>query len=118
MKNKFSNFDSRCSSVCIAIGCGLDYRVSRVRFPVGDQNFSLFHRVQTGSGAQAASFTIGTGLKQPGREVDHSPPSSKVKNTWRYTSTPQYVFMAWCLVKQRDNFTFTFTLNFLNSVFA
>jgi hypothetical protein len=27
---------------------------------------------------------------------------------WRYTSTPQYVFMAWCLVKHRDNFTFTF----------
>jgi len=23
------------------------------------------------------------------------------------TSTPQYVFMAWCLVKHRDNFTFT-----------
>jgi hypothetical protein len=25
---------------------------------------------------------------------------------------PQYVFMAWCLVKHRDNFTFTFTLPF------
>jgi hypothetical protein len=24
-------------------------------------------------------------------------------------SLPQYVFMAWCLVKYRDNFTFTFT---------
>jgi hypothetical protein len=24
---------------------------------------------------------------------------------------PQYVFMAWCLVKHRENFTFTFTLN-------
>jgi hypothetical protein len=22
---------------------------------------------------------------------------------------PQYVFIAWCLVKHRDNFTFTFT---------
>jgi hypothetical protein len=29
---------------------------------------------------------------------------------WSYTSTPQYVFMAWCLVKHRDNFTFTFML--------
>jgi hypothetical protein len=29
------------------------------------------------------------------------------KNAWSYTSTPQYVFMAWCLVKRRDNFTFT-----------
>jgi hypothetical protein len=31
-------------------------------------------------------------------------PSSK--NVWSYTSTPQYAFMAWCLVKHRDNFTF------------
>jgi hypothetical protein len=45
----------------------------------------------------------------PGREADHSPPSSaEVKNAWSYTSTPQYAFMAWCLVKHRDNFTFTF----------
>jgi len=24
---------------------------------------------------------------------------------------PQYIFMAWCLVKHRENFTFNFTLN-------
>jgi hypothetical protein len=46
-------------------------------------------------------------VKQPGREADHSPPSSaKVKNAWSYTPLPQYVFMAWCLVKHRDKFTF------------
>jgi len=28
------------------------------------------------------------------------------KNAWSYASTPQYVFMAWFLVKHRDNFTF------------
>jgi hypothetical protein len=29
------------------------------------------------------------------------------KNEWSYISTPQYAFMAWCLVKKhRDNFTF------------
>jgi hypothetical protein len=28
------------------------------------------------------------------------------KNAWKYTSTPPYVFIAWCLVKHRDNFTF------------
>jgi len=29
------------------------------------------------------------GIKRPGREADHSPPSSaEVKNAWRYTSTP------------------------------
>jgi hypothetical protein len=25
---------------------------------------------------------------------------------WSYTSPPQYIFMAWCLVKPRDNLTF------------
>jgi hypothetical protein len=39
-----------------------------------------------------------------GREVDHSPASSaEVMNAWSYTSTSQYFFMVWCLVKQRDN---------------
>jgi hypothetical protein len=34
------------------------------------------------------------------READHPPPSSaEVKNAWSYTSTFQYVFMAWCSVK-------------------
>jgi hypothetical protein len=47
------------------------------------------------------------GVKRPGREADQSPPSSaEVKNARGYTSTPQHVFMAWCLVKHRDNFTF------------
>jgi hypothetical protein len=49
------------------------------------------------------------GVKRPVREADHSPLSSaEVKNAWRYTSTPPYFFTAWCLVKNRDNFTFTY----------
>jgi hypothetical protein len=27
---------------------------------------------------------------------------------------PQYVFMAWCLIKHRDNFTFTLIADFSN----
>jgi hypothetical protein len=55
---------------------------------------------------------ISLGVKRPGREADHPPPSSaEVKNAWSYTSIPEYVFMAWCLVKHRDNFTFTFIFN-------
>jgi hypothetical protein len=48
------------------------------------------------------------GVKWPGCEADHSPPSSTdVKNAWIYTYTPQYAFMVWCSVKaHRDNFTF------------
>jgi hypothetical protein len=46
------------------------------------------------------------GVKQPRRDADHSPQSStKVRNAWSYTSTPQYVYMSWYLDKHRDNFT-------------
>jgi hypothetical protein len=31
--------------------------------------------------------------------------SAEVKNAWGFTSVPQYLFMAWCLVEHRDNFT-------------
>jgi hypothetical protein len=91
-----------------------------VRVPAGAGDFSLHHRIQTGSGAHPASYPMGTSgslpeegvLKQLGREADHSPPSSaEVKNAWSYTSAPPVPFMAWCLVKHRDNFTFlTFTV--------
>jgi hypothetical protein len=38
------------------------------------------------------------------------------KNAWSYTFTPQYVFMAWYLVKHRDNFTFTLPYLWINPV--
>jgi hypothetical protein len=48
------------------------------------------------------------GVLTPGVWSDHSPPSSaEVKYAWIYISTPPYVFMAWYLVKHRDNFTVT-----------
>jgi hypothetical protein len=103
---------SRDSWVGIAAGYRLDGRMIGVRFPAGAGNFSLRHHVQTGTEAHPASCAIGTGIpslgvKRLGREAAHSPPSSaEVKNAWSYNSTPQYVFMAWCLVKHRDKFTF------------
>jgi hypothetical protein len=72
-------------AVIAQLGYGLDDRGSGVRFPAGAGNFSLSHRVQNGSGAHPASYPMGTRgsfprVKQPGREADHSPPSSaKVK---------------------------------------
>jgi hypothetical protein len=57
---------SRNSSVCIALGYGLDDRGSRVRFPAGAGNFSLHHSVQNGSGAHPASYPMGTGGSFPG----------------------------------------------------
>jgi hypothetical protein len=57
---------------------------------------------------QCVPEALSLGIKRPGREADHSFPSTaEVKNAWSYTSTLPYVFMAWCLVKHRDNFTFT-----------
>jgi hypothetical protein len=85
--------ESRDSSVGIALGYVLDDRGSRVRFPARAGNFSLHHRVQNGSEAHPVSYTMGTrdsfsGVKRPGREADHSPPSSaEVQNACSYTST-------------------------------
>jgi hypothetical protein len=46
-----------------------------VQFPTGAKDFSLFHSVQIGSGANTA-YLMGTGafppgFKRPGRETDH-----------------------------------------------
>jgi len=44
-----------------------------------------------------------SGIKQPGREFEHSPrPSADVKNEWGYTSNPP----ACLLGIDRDNFSF------------
>jgi hypothetical protein len=44
---------------------------------------------------QCVLGTLFLKAKRPGREADHSPPSSaEVKNAWSYTSTPQHFFMA------------------------
>jgi hypothetical protein len=60
---------------------------------------------------QRVPQTLSPGVKGPEREADHSPPSSaEVKNPWSYTSALQYVFMAWYLIKHRDNFTFTLNI--------
>jgi hypothetical protein len=60
--------------------------------------------VQSGSGAHPDSYWMDTGsslpgVKRPGREADHSPPTTaEVKKMWIYTSTPPYAFMAKCLI--------------------
>jgi len=53
--------------------------------------------------------TLTPGIKRPGCEADNSPSfSAEVKNAWNYTSSPQYIYMARCLIKHRVYFTFTF----------
>jgi hypothetical protein len=106
---------SRNSSVGIALGYGLDNRGSGVRFPAEAGNFSLHHRVQNGSGVHPASYPMGTrgsfpGVKRPGRESDHSPPSSaEVKELVElYLHSPNTPSWRGAQLKHRDNFTFTF----------
>jgi hypothetical protein len=65
-----------------------------------DKKFSFLHVVQTGSGAHQPHIqwipgALSPVIKRSGREADHSTPSNaEVKNTWVYTFTPPYVFMA------------------------
>jgi hypothetical protein len=73
---------SRVSSGSIVSGYGMDERAIGVRSPAGANDFSSSLCVQTGSGTHPASCTMGTGgpfpggKAQPGRDADHSPPSS------------------------------------------
>jgi hypothetical protein len=63
---------------------GLDDRARGVRSPAGAKDFSSSLCVQTGSEAHPSSCTVGTGgpfpggKALPGRDADHSPPSSAV----------------------------------------
>jgi hypothetical protein len=73
---------NRGSSVSILSGYGLDERAIEVRSPAVAKDSSSSLCVQTGSGAHPASCTVGTGAPfpggkaRPGRDADHSPPSS------------------------------------------
>jgi hypothetical protein len=70
------------TSVSIVSDYGLDDRAIEVRSPGGAKDFSSSLFVQAGSGAHSASCTMGTGgsfpgaKARPGRDADHSPPSS------------------------------------------
>jgi hypothetical protein len=87
---------SRDSSVGIALGYRLDDRGSRVRLPagrgVGIFLFTTVSRMALGPTQPRIQWIRGAlslGVKRPGREADHSPPSSaEVKNAWNYTSNP------------------------------
>jgi len=60
----------------IALVYGLDDR--GVRIQARAENFSLHHRVQTGHSASYSMGNMGSvlGVERPGREADHSPPTS------------------------------------------
>jgi hypothetical protein len=73
---------SRVSSGSIVSDYGLDDRAIGARSPAEAKDFSSDLCVQTGSGAHPASCTMGSGgpfpggKARPGRDADHSPPST------------------------------------------
>jgi hypothetical protein len=74
--------ESRFISGSIMSDYRLDDRAIGVRSPAGAKDFSSSLCVQTGSGVHPASCTMDTGgpfpggKARPGRDADHSPPSS------------------------------------------
>jgi hypothetical protein len=94
---------SRDSVVGIAIGYGLDALGVGIRVPVGSRIFCspfrpdcLWGPPNLLSNGFRGSFS---GVNRPDREADRSPlASAEVKKMWIYTSTPPYVFMAYCLI--------------------
>jgi hypothetical protein len=93
--NVFRPLWGRGSSVGIVTRYGLD-----------GWGFSLIHSVQTGSGAHPAAYAMGTGGKAA--KAWSWPLTSlycRGQELWSYSSTPPYVFMAWCLANNRNEFT-------------
>jgi hypothetical protein len=77
----YDHYKSRDSSIGIALGYRLDDRDSRVRFFEGLGIFLFTTASRTSLGPtqppiQRVSGTVSLGIKRPGREADHSPPST------------------------------------------
>jgi len=80
-----------------------------VQFPAGEEIFFLFGTMSR-LALQLTWLPVQCvpRVNQPGCEAEYSPPSStEVKNMWSCTSTSPYVFIALCLMKHKDYFTFT-----------
>jgi hypothetical protein len=88
--NRFGNSNER------KLFCDLLTWTGEVRSPTGAEEFSSSLSVQTGCGPHPASCTVGTGSSfpgdkgRPGRDADHSPPSSaEVKKEWELYLSPR-----------------------------
>ena len=102
LKYNYYKSNQRHSSVVIATGYGVDGPGIESHWGGGGTRFSAL--VQIGPEARSASYTMGTGsfqgVKRPGRDVDHPPPSSaEVKESvelYLYSiSGPSWPVIAW-----------------------
>jgi hypothetical protein len=85
--------------------------MTRVQYLQEYRSFSLCHKHpkmalrSTQPPTQWIPGDLSVGVKEPGCEADRYPLSSaEVKSAWSYTSTPSYVFMAWCFIKTQGQF--------------
>jgi hypothetical protein len=104
------------SSVGIALGYRLDDRDSRVRFPGGLGIFLFTSASRPDLGPtqppiQWVPEALSLGVKRPGREADHSSPSSAEVKEWveLYLHSHHTPTCRGAQLKHKDNFTFTFT---------
>jgi hypothetical protein len=78
----FTDAGSRSSSITTVSDYGLEDLAIGFRFPAEAKDFTSNLRVHTSSGAHQASCSVGSGgpfpgaKARPGRDADHSPPSS------------------------------------------
>jgi hypothetical protein len=76
------NYSRKREGVAQSVQCLTTDWTAGVRSPTETEDFSSNLCVQTGSGAHLAYCTVGTGgsfpggKARPGRDADHSPPSS------------------------------------------
>jgi hypothetical protein len=65
--------------------------------------------IHSRSDAHSGSYSLSAGRHVTCSQkswADYSPPSSaKVKNVWNCISIRLHAFVAWCLMKQRENYT-------------
>jgi hypothetical protein len=103
------------------MGCGLDDWGFEIQQGLGIFLFTTTSRSSLGLTQPPIQWVPGAlslGVKRLRGEADCLPPSStKVKNVWSYTSTPQYTSMVWFLVKKKHRDTFTLPENAQNSVY-
>jgi hypothetical protein len=92
------HFKSRDSSVGTALGYGLDDQGFKSRQGLGIFLFTTASRTALGPTQPPIQWVPGApslGVKQPGREADHSPPSSaEIKECVELYLHSQYAFMA------------------------
>jgi len=77
--------------------------LTRIRFPAHAGIFVISTASRPAQGpTQHPTGGPFPGVKWPGYEADHSPPSADdVNQAWSYTSNPAYASMAWCLIKHK-----------------